>query len=143
MAHLNLTPDPVVLGVQAGIFLTNMFVIKKLILEPYMKVRSARDAKTGGSQHDAEALLVKAEEMDRVIGEKMRDAHKAAATVREKIKSTATAKRAEILASAEATARKEQAEIQKSIASNLQEERSKKEQTIQQITSEFIQLATH
>ena len=143
MAHLNLTPDPVVLGVQAGIFLANMYIVKKLMLDPYMKLRIARDAKTGGSQHDAQALLDKAADLDRIIGEKMRDAHRAAAQTREKIKSTATAKRAELLSSAETIARKEQHDLHLAINANLQEERSKKEQTIQQISAEFVQLATH
>lgn len=143
MASLNLTPDPVVLGVQAGIFLLNMYVVKKLILDPYMKLRTAQDAKTGGSQNEAQALLDKASEMDRIVGEKMRDAHKSAAAARESIKSTANAKRAELLAHAESKARAEQQEIHRAISSNLQEERAKKEQTIQQITNEFVQLATN
>lgn len=143
MSSLNLTPDPILMGVQAGIFLTNMYIVKKLMLDPYMKLRMARDAKTGGSQSAAQALLDKAANMDLVITEKMRDAHKSAATVREKIKSVATAKRTELLAQAETAAKKEQSEIQRAIATNLAEERSKKEQTIQQITAEFIQLATH
>lgn len=143
MAHLNLSPDPVVLGVQAGIFLANMYIVKKLMLDPYMKLRTARDAKTGGSQHDAQALLDQAADMDRIIGEKMRDAHRTAAQTRDKIKSTAMTKRGELLSQAESVARKEQHDLHVAINANLQEERSKKEHTIQQITAEFIQLATH
>ncbi len=143
MSSLNLNPDPIVMGVQAGIFLTNMYIVKKLMLDPYMKLRTARDAKTGGSQAAAEELLDKAANMDFVITSKMRDAHKSASTVRETIKAAAAAKRAVLLSEAETTARKEQSEIQRAIAENLSEERSKKEQTIQKITEEFIQFATH
>lgn len=142
-SSLNLSPDITVIGIQAGLFLTNMFVVKKLMLEPYLKLRSAREAKTGGSQGDAIALVNKASELDQIIGEKMRDAHKAAAVVRETIKSAALARRSSIVGVAETSAKKEQQEIQASIAANLKEERSKRDETITKITEELVQQATH
>lgn len=141
-SSLNLSPDPIVIGVQAGLFLANMYVVKKLMLDPYLKVRSAREAKTGGSQDDAQALLAKAAELDQAMTEKMRVAHKAASATRESIKSAAQAQRASTLAKAEAAAKKEQTEIQNAISANLAEERSKQQQTVGQITDEFVRLAT-
>ena len=100
-SSLNLNPDLAVIGVQAGIFLANMFVVKKLMLEPYLKVKAARDKSTGGNQGDASSLLDKAKEMDQQIAVKMRDAHKQAAETREAIKSAAQNKRNDLVQKAE------------------------------------------
>ena len=56
MSGLNLIPNPTVLAVQTGVFMANIFVIKKLWLDPYMKVYEKRKASTTGSQSDAEKI---------------------------------------------------------------------------------------
>lgn len=141
-SSLNLRPDLPIIGIQAGIFLLNMWAVKKLMLEPYLRVKAARDSQTGGSQEEAQLLLVKAAELDRVISEKMRDAHKAASATRETLKSAAAKQRAEILLVAETKAKKEQADIQRAVAANLTEERAKRAETVAQITDEFVRGAT-
>lgn len=141
-SSLNLSPDLPLIGVQAGLFIANMYVVKKLMLEPYLKVREARERKTGGSQGDAEALLKQASELDQVITNKMREAHKSASATREQIKSAAASKRASIVSTAENTAKKEQAEIQAAIHQNLAEEKAKREQIVAQITEDFVREAT-
>lgn len=143
MAQLNLSPDPVVLGAQAAIFLANMFVVKKLILDPYLSVRSKREASTGGSQEEAQKLATDAQALEWKITERMRAAHKEASTTREKIKSAALAKRSEILAHADAEAKKDQAKIQQDIAANLKEELSRKDATIKDIAASFVAEVTH
>ena len=100
MSQLNLTPDPIVLGAQAAIFLANMFVVKKLILTPYLSVRSRREASTGGNQDVALKLTTDAQALETKITERMRAAHKEAASAREAIKQEAVAKRAAILSTA-------------------------------------------
>ncbi|MCX6117910.1 MAG: ATP synthase F0 subunit B [Proteobacteria bacterium] len=138
---LNLTPDITVLGVQAGLFLANMFVVKKLMLEPYLKVRELRDQKTGGSQDSAQALLQKAKELDAVISQKMKDAHKGAAELREKIKSEANQVRATLVTKAELEAKSDQQALLKSISENLKEEKSRLDQTVSTISDELVRLA--
>ena len=56
MSGLNLVPNPTVLAVQAGVFMANIFVIKKLWLDPYLRVYEKRQANTTGSQTDAEKI---------------------------------------------------------------------------------------
>jgi F0F1-type ATP synthase membrane subunit b/b' len=143
MAQLNLTPDPIVIGAQAAIFLANMIVVKKLILEPYLTVRSRREASTGGSQDEAQALLKEADALGDKITSRMRAAHKDAATTRDKIKSDAMTKRAALLAQAETEAKKEQARILSEIETNLKEERSRKDATIKEIAEGFFAQVTH
>ena len=138
MSQLNLTPDPVLLGSQAVIFLANMFIVKKLLLEPYLSVRSRREAQTGGSQDAAHKLSEEAKALDAKITERMRAAHKDAAQVRESIKNEANKKRADLLARAESEAKSEQEKIQSAITLNLKEERSRKEETIKSVANEFF-----
>ena len=57
MAGLSLNPNPYVLVTQAGIFLTSMYAIKALMVEPYLKVKSKRDARTLGSQKKADEVV--------------------------------------------------------------------------------------
>jgi F0F1-type ATP synthase membrane subunit b/b' len=142
MSQLNLTPDPLVIATQATIFLANMFVIKKLILNPYLKVRARREASTGGSQLDAQKMAQSALALEAKITERVRSAHKDAAVSREKIKSEALAKRAAKLTSAEATTKKSQLDVQTMIAANLLEEKTNKETTIKAIADSFFTQVT-
>ena len=142
MSHLNLTPDPVIIATQAAIFLANMFVIKKLILNPYLSVRSRREASTGGNQHEAQKLAQDALGLEAKITERVRAAHKEASTAREVIKSEALSKRAAKLAKAEADTKASQLAVQHQIAANLQEERANKETSIKTIAQSFFSQVT-
>jgi F0F1-type ATP synthase membrane subunit b/b' len=138
MAQLNLTPDPVVIGAQAAIFIANMLVIKKLILEPYLSVRSRREASTGGSQNEAQALLKETDRLGDMITQRMRQAHKDAAMVRDRIKSEALSQRATIIAQADQEAKKEQAKVLSEVEANLREERLRKDASIKDIAQSFF-----
>lgn len=143
MAQLNLSPDPIVLGVQSAIFLANLFVVKKLILEPYLSVRNKREASTGGSHEEAEKLQAEALALEAKITDKMRAAHKDAAITREKIKNQALHRRSELLAKAETEAKTQQSKVENEIAENLRLERAKKELTIRQIANDFFTQVAH
>ncbi len=137
MSQLNLTPDPVVLGAQAAIFLANMFVVKKTILEPYLLVRSRREASTGGSQEAASKLIAEANALESKITERMREAHRDAAQKREQIKADANIKRTTLLKEAEQFCKLEQQKIEKEIAANLDDERTRKDETIKNLSQTF------
>ena len=143
MSQLSLVPNPTVIGAQAAIFLANMFVIKKLILAPYLAVREAREKTTGGSHGDAAKLIDEVAKLDQTITAQMRDAQRTVATTREKIKKEANDRRAAIIATAEEAAKQEQHAIEQSIGANLSEERAKKDQIVQLLTAELARLATN
>ena len=143
MSQLNLTPDPVLLGTQAVIFLANMLVVKKLILEPYLMVRSRREAATGGSQDEALKLSQEALAMEAKITERMRAEHKEATMAREAIKAKAMSERSAKLANAEASAKQAQVKIEQEIAQNLSEERANKEASIKTIADNFFAQVTN
>ena len=56
MSSLNLSPNKTIMAIQAAIFLANFVVVKKLLLEPYLKVIAKRAQATIGSQSQAEQL---------------------------------------------------------------------------------------
>jgi F0F1-type ATP synthase membrane subunit b/b' len=143
MSQLNLKPDPIILGVQAIIFLFNMLVVKKLMLEPYLVIRARRDSQTGGSQDAAQALQAEATALESKITERMRQAHREAAQIRDGIKKEAADRRAALLAKADTEAKAEQSRIETAVASNLREERSRQEQTVKDISDQFFAQLTH
>ena len=143
MSQLNLSPDPIVIGAQAAIFLANMYVVKKLILEPYLSVRARREARTGGNQDAAQKLSQESQALEAKITERMRAAHKEAATARDAIKNEAITKRSATLSRADAAAKSEQAQIDAEITANLNSERAKKEETIKTIADSFFAQAVH
>jgi F0F1-type ATP synthase membrane subunit b/b' len=142
MSQLNLTPDPIIIATQAAIFLANLLVIKKLILNPYLAVRARREASTGGSQHEAQKLAEDVLGLEAKITERMRVAHKDAAVSREAIKTAALANRTAKLTKAEVDTKAGQLIVQNKIVANLQEERSNKEATIKTIAQSFFTQVT-
>ena len=56
MSSLNLRPSLPIIAVQAGIFYASLFAVKKLMLEPYLKVHGKRKALTAGAADKAKQL---------------------------------------------------------------------------------------
>jgi F0F1-type ATP synthase membrane subunit b/b' len=56
MSSLNLVPNPAIMVIEAGIFLANLVVVKKFLLEPYLNVHTQRVKLTKGSQELAEKI---------------------------------------------------------------------------------------
>jgi F0F1-type ATP synthase membrane subunit b/b' len=108
------------------------------MLEPYLTVRGRREASTGGSQEAASKLVTEAKELEIKITERMREAHREAASKREQIKANASAQRAEMLKDAEQFCKAEQQKIEKEIAANLEDERTRKDETIKSLAQSFF-----
>ena len=84
MAELNLVPNPTLLVVQTGVFITNVWLINTLILKPYQKLKDARDQATVGNQDEAHRILKNIASMSAAIKQKTAEALEQA---RESIKS--------------------------------------------------------
>lgn len=143
MAQLVLVPNPVVMAVQAGVFIAGAVIIKKLMVEPYLKVRDRREKLTVGNQGEAASILERCEEIASDINQKITVANRLAHKHKDTMQKQATAKRDEIIAAAEAEARQVldamTADIQEAIA----KEKAKVPQVVQQLTDELFQLAVH
>lgn len=143
MAQLNLAPVPSVVAVQALVFLVNMVIVRKLFLDPYLRLRARREALTAGSKADANRLLYECDEIARKVQESVDAAAAAAASDRERIKTAAMAKRSEIIGAAETKAKAEFESVATRVKEEVSEQRRLLPQVINSLTNEVFNLATN
>jgi len=141
MAALNLVPDPEVLVVQAGIFLVALGVVKKLYVEPYLKVRERRLAATVGSKDEATKALGECDTIAQGIEQRLSGAASEAKAARETVRNAANLRRDELIAAATAEANAAVAAVEKDIQGELARERAKVPAVVAQLTDEVYSLA--
>lgn len=141
MAQLVLVPNPVVLAVQAGVFLANVVVIKKLMLEPYLAVRDRREKLTQGNRDEAGAIVTRCEALATDINQRLVTTAQAAQKAKESIRNAALEKRNALLAAAEAESRATIEKMAAEVKQTLAAERAKVPQVVQQLTQQVFQLA--
>ena len=104
MSSLNLTPNPVIIAAQTAIFLLNAFVIKKLILQPYLEVLNKRRALTSGKTKKADELMAEVARGRKTIQDRLAEAGQKAFNLVQEAKAEAEAKRRQQFESAKAAA---------------------------------------
>jgi len=136
MASLNLVPNAGLLAAQAGIFLANMVVIKKLMIDPYLKLKDKRQALTTGGQEEAEKILKDCELKGADLEAKITRAREDAKVLRQNSKADADTRQNQTLEAA----RKEAAEIveklRKELSENLRAEKEKIPQVVQKLSED-------
>lgn len=143
MAQLNLVPDPAIVAAQIGLFVVNMFVVKKLFLEPYFRLQQKREALTTGSQADAARLLYECDEIARKVQDSIDEAAAAAASERERRKAAATQRRLEIIRGAEEKARAEVEAVASRVRAEVAEQRALLPKAISDLTAELFAATTN
>lgn len=143
MAQLNLVPDPAVVGVQIGLFIVNVAIVKKLYLEPYLRLRANRDTLTTGSHADAARLLYECDEIAKKVQDSIEEAAATAASHREAVKATATQRRAEIIRAAEERARAEVEAVAIRVKNEVAEQRAMLPKCISDLTAELFAATTN
>ncbi len=143
MAQLNLVPDPAVVGVQIGLFIVNVAIVKKLYLEPYLRLRANRDTLTTGSHADAARLLYECDEIAKKVQDSIEEAAATAASHREAVKATATQRRAEIIRAAEERARAEVEAVARRVKNEVAEQRAMLPKCISDLTAELFAATTN
>jgi F0F1-type ATP synthase membrane subunit b/b' len=141
MAQLVLVPNPVVLAVQAGVFLANVVVVKKLMLEPYLAVRDRREKLTQGNRDEASSIVTRCEALVTDINQRLVTTAQTAQKAKESIRNAALEKRNATLAAAEAEARATIEKMAAEVKQTLAAERAKVPQVVQQLTQQVFQLA--
>jgi len=139
MSSLNLVPNPTVLLVQAGVFLANAYVAKKMIIEPYLDVYKRRHGVTKGSQDLA--VRLENENKAAVLGitARIQDAATAANKVREQIISEARQEKAKIIGQAEQEAKGYLDTMMKDIQGQFAVERAKITDIVSAISTEVYE----
>lgn len=125
MSSLNLVPNPAVFLVQAGIFVANIVAVKKLMLDPYLKVKAARDQLTLGNKQEALNLTQDGERKFQEITARLQQAADEARGITNTILTTAQQKRDDVMKAAEKDAKDFLAKSQQNIAAELKSEREK------------------
>jgi len=143
MASFELFPDPAVLVVETGIFLVNVAIIKKLMLDPYLQLKDKREAATIGSKEGASAVLNKCESIASTISATLTAAAEETVVIKDAIITDAASQRDALLKTAEGEAKATIDAIQTAIQKQLSEERSKIDSVVSQLTEEVYSLAVN
>ncbi len=125
MSDLNLIPDPQIMAVQAIIFLSQIYVVKKFLVEPFSKLKRLREGATTGAESRSDELKREIAGLSRELEDRLNETYDNIKLIREKGKQDAKKAREHDIAQAH----KEMTEIVHSARSaikvNLQEERNK------------------
>jgi F0F1-type ATP synthase membrane subunit b/b' len=138
MSQLNLKPDPVIIGIQAVIFLVNIGIIKKLFLEPYLALKDARDAATIGGQSQADQMLADSKRMQEQIDQRVRETFQRVSKTSEAVRVEAATKKQQLIADAEKHARDLQNAALAEIDAELKTARASIEKEIDQVASAMM-----
>ena len=141
MANLDLIPKLPVLAVQAGIFVANLGIMKKLFMEPYLKVRNAQDGQTIGSQGDAARLLAEADQVSTEVNARLQAALHSAKEAREKVRGTAIAHRQTLLSAAQAAVKSELDRVEGEVKAQMEAERAKVPNVVASLVNEVYKIA--
>lgn len=141
MANLDLIPKLPVLAVQAGIFVANLGIMKKLFMEPYLKVRNAQDSQTIGSHGDAARLLAQADQISAEINSRLQAALLKAKSEREAVRGAAVARRQTLLGAAQAEVKSELDRVEEEIKAQIEAERAKVPNVVASLANEVYKIA--
>ena len=121
MSSLNLVPNVAVMAAQTGIFVANYYAVKKLLLEPYLKVYDKRRSLTVGSKEDSIRLIQENSDKELKIKSDLEKAFSDAKSVIDATVSDANTERDNIISKADAEVKAYLEGARKELASDLDE----------------------
>lgn len=136
MAALNLDPNPLIIAAQMGIFIGAVVVVKKLMVDPYLKVKDKRDGLTVGSTDDAKALVQENEQLSANIQGQLQDAFQYAKTVKDTALDAAETKSRSILASAKSDIEAESGKLEQQLKQDLSQETGKAKEFVDTLAAQ-------
>lgn len=139
MAALNLDPNPLIIAAQMGIFIGAVVVVKKLMVEPYLRVKDKRDGLTVGSTDHAKTLVAENEKISADIQGQLQDAFQYAKKVKESALDSAESKSRTILADAKTHIEAESTKLEQELRGNLSEETGKAKSFVDTLATEVYQ----
>lgn len=137
MAELNLVPNPTLLVVQGGVFLANIWLIDKLILKPYLKLKDARDRLTVGNQDATRSIHQEIENKSKIIRERLDKALDAARLELNAARQEATKQQEQMVNMAQENLERDLDHFRTSLKITLLEERAKTSQVVEGVSSEI------
>lgn len=138
MSSLNLTPNPTVMIIEAGVFLVNFLVVKKLLLEPYLSVSAKRKDLTEGSQNQAEHLEIENQNAIQKIQSQLSQVADETRTLRDRTIQDAKVQRDSLVHGASDEATRVIENMRQELSKELAAERSRIPGLVDQLTREFV-----
>lgn len=139
MAALNLDPNPLIIAAQMGIFIGAVVVVKKLMVEPYLRVKDKRDGLTVGSTDHAKTLVAENEQISADIQGQLQDAFQYAKKVKETALDSAESESRTILADAKTHIEAESSKLEQELKGNLAAETAKAKTFVDSLATEVYQ----
>ena len=135
---LNLIPElPVFIG-QSILFLTNIFVVKKLFIDPYLSLKEGRLKATTGSQEEALKLIADAQIIATAIDQSMAGVFLETTTMKSQKRALANEKKAEIVGLAEGVLRQEMLSFKEELTQEIALKRSQLSSIIDKLTQDAV-----
>jgi len=138
MAELSLVPNPTLLVVQTGIFLTNVWLVNTLILKPYQKLKAARDQATVGNQDEARRTLQEVATISEAIKQKTTAALEQARQSIKSARDQAQNQQAQLTAAANAESQTFLDGFRTDLKTNLASERAKSNEILGTLSDEIF-----
>ncbi len=139
MSSLNLTPNPTIMVIEAGVFLVNFLVVKKLLLEPYLSVNAKRKQLTEGNQSQAEHLEIENQQSAQKIKTQLGMVADESRALREQAVLSAKSKRDSIVHSASEVASQTIESMRQELSRELAAEQARIPALVERLTKEFVQ----
>lgn len=138
MSSLNLNPNATVMLVQAGVFLVNFVVVKKLLLEPYLSVSAQRKQLTEGNQSQAEHLEIENQKAIHKIQAQLNQVGDETRSLRDQAIQKAKVDRDSLVHGASDEASRTIESLRQELSKELASERSRIPTLVDQLTKEFV-----
>lgn len=141
MASVNdlLIPKPQVMAVQAVIFCAALVIIKKFIIDPYLKVRDKRESFTSGSKDQAKDLIKKSSDLDFKIESSLNKAREDSRQIKKEKYEAAIEQKEKIVSQADADAKATVGAMTENIKKQISEEKALIPAFVAQLTEQFYE----
>ncbi len=124
-AEVNLIPNIGVMTTMMVVFALNLYIVKKFMLTPYLKLRDRRDSLTSGSQEQVKSIRENLTQMQQKIDASIRDAITAAKASAESQRLQAVQQGDQVIHAAKLEAAAGLKQTREKIAQRIIEQRSK------------------
>ncbi|NRA43538.1 MAG: hypothetical protein HRU09_01145 [Oligoflexales bacterium] len=136
MASLNLVPNTGLVLIQAGIFITNLIAVKKLMVEPYLKLRDKRVAQTSGGQEEAKKIVTQCQQTSESIESQVNQAYEEVKDFRVTTKGSASQKQHKLVTDAKEEAKTYLDDIHKKLEEDMHLQQQKVPQLVTGLVDE-------
>ena len=138
MSSLNLVPDPHLMLAQAGLFLANIYVINKKIVQPFVQLKEKRFQLTEGAQKEAQKAREKSSELLALIEERTKRAHQEVQKAAQKRKEQVEAVQSQESEKVRQESAERLKEAKDKMLAGLREERKKIPESAELLAQQFV-----